>query len=377
MQSTKGLSNWLEIDLGAIGHNTAEMRKLTGVRVMAVVKANGYGHGLVPASRRAVQAGAAYCGVARVDEALELRQAELTAPVLVLGETPVGRFREAIDNRISLTVFHPRHLEALRQLGTNAHSAKVHLKVDTGMSRLGASVEQAYAMLQSLSSISGVEVEGLFTHFARADEPQVPTTSSQEATFTELMAEVESAGLRPPLIHASNSAAALSRPSAHFDMVRPGIALYGMEPGPKVPLPASFRRALTWKARISQIRQLSPGQGVSYGHAYTAKGEERLGIVPVGYGDGYRREPGNYALVHGRRVPVRGRVCMDQLMIDLTQVPEAAVADEVVLLGQQQEAVITASDLAQVWDTLNYEVTCGLGARVPRLYSVDEEERHS
>ncbi len=237
MQSTTGLSNWLEIDLEAIGHNTQLMAELTGVRVMAVVKANGYGHGLIPISRRAVQAGAAYCGVARVDEALELRQAAVAGPILVLGETPVGRFKQAVERSISLTVFHPRHLRALEQLGSNSHQAKVHLKVDTGMSRLGASIEEAYGMLQQLTSIPGVEVEGLFTHFARADEPKIPTTAEQEALFRELVQEIATAGLRPPLVHASNSAAALTRPSAHFDMVRPGIALYGMEPGPAVPLP--------------------------------------------------------------------------------------------------------------------------------------------
>jgi alanine racemase len=376
MQSTTGLSNWLEIDLDAIGHNVEQLRQLTGVKVMAVVKANGYGHGLVPVSRRAVDAGAAYCGVARVDEALELRVAEVAGPVLVLGETPVSRFRHAVDRNISLTVFHQRHLTALRQMGSAANGCRVHLKVDTGMSRLGVSLDEAYGMLQSLYEIEGVQVEGLFTHFARADEPEIETTENQEAKFRELVQEVESAGLRPPLVHASNSAAALTRPSANFDMVRPGIAVYGMEPGPEVPLPSELRRALTWKARISQIRHLEPGQGVSYGHAYVARGHERIGVVPVGYGDGYRREEGNYALVHGRQVPVRGRVCMDQLMVDLAQVPEAKVADEVVILGEQAGAKITATDLAHVWDTLNYEVTCGLGARVPRLYQ-GEEERHS
>jgi alanine racemase len=368
MQSTTGLSNWLEIDLGAIAHNVKQLQQFTGVKVMAVVKANGYGHGLIPVSRQAVKAGAAYCGVARVDEALELRGAEIDSPVLVLGETPVGRFRQAVDNGISLTVFHPRHLNALRQLGSNAHSTRVHLKVDTGMSRLGVAVDEAYAMLQSLQTIPGVKVEGLFTHFARADEPGVDTTARQEAIFTGLVQEVESAGLRPPLVHASNSAAALTRPSANFDMVRPGIAVYGMEPGPQVPLPQGFQRALTWKARISQIRDLEPGQGVSYGHAYVADGHEKLGVIPVGYGDGYRREEGNVVLVHGQRVPVRGRVCMDQLMVDLAGVAAVEVADEVVLLGEQAEACITATDLARTWNTLNYEVTCGLGARVPRLY---------
>jgi alanine racemase len=366
---TEGLPTWLEVDLKAIAGNVKQMRRLTGVDVMAVVKANGYGHGLVPVAREAVEAGAAYCGVARIDEALEFRAAGLSDPILVLGHTPSGRYHQAIEAGITLTVFRRSHLEALRAAASEStRPAVVHLKVDTGMSRLGAPPASAFGMLQELNQMPGVTLEGLFTHFARADEPRVATTEHQDRVFRELVEEVESAGLRPPLVHAANSAAALTRPSSRYDMVRPGIALYGMDPSAEVRLPSGFQRAITWKARITQIRDLPPGTGVSYGHAYVTTGDERIGVVPVGYGDGYRREDGNRVLVRGRQVPVRGRVCMDQLMIDLTDLPSVEVGEEVVLLGQQGRSLIRASDLAATWGTLNYEVTCGLSARVPRLY---------
>jgi len=372
---TQGLSTWVEVDLAAIAENVEQMRRLTSVAVMAVVKANGYGHGLVPVAERAIKAGADWCGVARIDEALELRAAHIDAPILVLGDTPINRFPEAIAARISLTIFRAVHVEALRGVAQSSQrAAKVHLKVDTGMSRLGASPEEAFGLLIELGEIHGVDIEGLFTHFARADEPRVATTEHQDRLFRELVERVEAAGMRPKWVHASNSAAALTRPSARYDMVRPGIALYGMDPSAEVRLPSGFRRAITWKARITQIRQLPPGTGVSYGHAYVTTGEERIGVVPVGYGDGYRREDGNRVLVKGRQVPVRGRVCMDQLMIDLTDLPDVEVGEEVVLLGEQGSGLIEASDLAAIWGTINYEVTCGLSARVPRLYDREQDD---
>lgn len=362
-------SNWLEIDRTAIAGNVRRMAEVTGVAVMAVIKANGYGHGLVEVARTAVAAGAAYCGVARLDEALELRQAGVHAPVLVLGHTPEERLGEAVANDVSLTVYHASHVRALREaLRWADRPARVHLKVDTGMSRLGAPPEEAVALLQELAATPGVTLEGLFTHFARADEPEDPTTAEQERLFREVLAEAQAAGLRPPLVHAANSAAALTRPSARFDMVRAGIALYGLAPSEQVPLPDGFRPALTWKARLTSVRTLPPGTGVSYGHVYRTQGWERIGVVPVGYGDGFRRVEGNVVLVRGRRVPVVGRVCMDQVMVRLDDVPEAQVGDEVVLIGAQGEAAIPVEEVARAWGTVHYEVTCGLSARVPRLY---------
>jgi len=369
MASYDGLSTWLEIDLGAIAHNVQAMQKLADTRVMAVVKANGYGHGLVPAARSAVEAGAAYCGVARIDEAIEIRDGGVAAPVLVLGETPNSRMADATAHHISVTVYNQAQLDALAAAARSAgETVQVHVKVDTGMTRLGAEPHAAFGLLQALQTIPGVKVEGLFTHFARADEPSAASTDKQAALFDDLLGEVTSAGLRPPLVHTANSAAALTRPSARFDMVRPGIAIYGLNPSEEVRVPEDFRPALVWKARLTTVREVPAGTGVSYGHRYVTPKDERLGVIPVGYGDGFRREPGARVLIHGRWAPVVGRVCMDQTIINLDDVPDAATGDEVVIVGRQGDEGLRPGDLAEVWGTVGYEVVCGLSARVPRLY---------
>ncbi len=369
MPSHDGLSTWLEIDLGAIAHNVRGLQRLTATRVMAVVKANGYGHGLVPAARAAVEAGAAYCGVARIDEAIEIRDGGVSAPVLVLGETPNSRMGDATARRISVTVYDRAQLGALAAAARSAgEAARVHVKVDTGMTRLGAAPNEAFGLLQALQGMDGVQVEGLFTHFARADEPAASSTDQQAAMFDDLLGEVTSAGLRPPLVHTANSAAALTRPSARFDMVRPGIAIYGLNPSKEVPVPDDFRPSLVWKARLTTVRDVPAGTGVSYGHRYVTQKDERLGVIPVGYGDGFRREPGARVLVHGHWAPVVGRVCMDQTIVNLDDVPQAETGDEVVIVGRQGEEGLRPGDLAEVWGTIGYEVVCGLSARVPRLY---------
>jgi alanine racemase len=369
MLSHPGNSNWLEIDRGAIANNLRRLEKLTSVRVMAVVKANGYGHGIAQVARVAAASGAAYCGVARIDEAIELRRAELGIPILVLGFTPSERFVEAIANDITLTIFQPEQVDILSGAAAQASRiAKVHVKVDTGMSRLGAPPAQAFDLVRRLSNSKDTLLEGIFTHYACADEPDKPITEQQEAQFLDLLAEIHSAGFTPELAHAANSAATLTRPSSYLDMVRVGIALYGMDPSPEVRLPSGFSPALSWKAQLSSVFTLPPGRGISYGHAYYTTGQEIIGVVPVGYGDGYRRVPGNQVLIHGKRAPVVGRVCMDQLMVNLDDIPDAARGDEVVLLGKQGDESINASELACIWGTINYEMTCDLSARVPRFY---------
>jgi alanine racemase len=369
MISHPGNSNWLEIDRGALAHNLQRFKELTSVRVMAVVKANGYGHGITEVAKVAARSGAAYCGVARVDEALELRRAGVDIPVQILGYTHTDRFVEAIGNEITLTIFQLEQADLIQNAAEQVgRKAKVHIKVDTGMSRLGAKPEEAYELVQRLSKEKDIDLEGIFTHYACADEPDNPLTAQQESLFLDLLSEIQSLGLRPKIAHASNSAAALTRPSSHLDMVRIGIALYGMPPSPEVQLPEDFRPSLTWKAQLTSVFTLPPGSGISYGHRYRTTGYERIGVVPVGYGDGYRRVSGNQVLIGGKRIPVVGRVCMDQIMVQLDELPTAQVGDEVVLLGSQGDETISASELAQKWGTINYEATCDLSARVPRFY---------
>lgn len=369
-------STWVEVDLGAIEGNIRYFVRQTGVQVMAVVKANGYGHGAVPVARAALKAGATWCSVARIEEAMELRRAGLDCPILLLGYTPMARFEEAIANQISLTVWNMEQIQSASLAASRSgKAARLHLKVDSGMSRIGVQPEEAFNLLQQTTRLPGIKMEGIFTHFARADEHDPAPTDAQEKTFTAVLNALEANQLKPPLVHASNSAASLAHPSAAFHLVRAGIAIYGLQPSSQWQLPSDFRPALCWKTVLSQVKMLPPGLGISYGHQYITQRNECIGTLPVGYADGFRRTTGNQAVVNGVRVPVVGRVCMDQSMVQLDAVPQAKVGDEVILIGAQGSQQLTAEDLALTWGTINYEVTCGIGPRVPRIYRNPENEK--
>jgi alanine racemase len=368
MDMSNKYSTWVEIDLGAIEGNVRYVRDLTRAEVMAIVKADAYGHGALPVAQSALRGGATWCGVARIGEALELRQAGLDCPMLLLGYTPAERMREAINLRISMTVWNYSQVKtASAQALNTGNSALLHLKVDTGMGRLGVLPQEASALAEQISNTSGVILEGMFTHFARADELNKTSTDYQENIFRTLIAELEETNLLPPIVHAANSAISLTRPSAHFNLVRLGIAMYGLHPSPECLTPIGIRPALAWKSVLSQVKILPAGSGVSYGHEYITQDNERVGIIPVGYADGFRRTRGNYVLVAGERVPVIGRVCMDQIIVQLDEIPEAREGDPVVLIGEQGQNRITAEDIARTWKTINYEVVCDIGRRVPRI----------
>jgi alanine racemase len=369
MNKGKRYSNWVDIDLGAIESNINFIQKRTSAEVMAIVKANGYGHGSVPVAKAALRGGATWCGVAQVNEALELRKAGLDCPLLLLGFTPPDRFSEAISNHVSITVWNSKQIEAISKLEIHATSqANLHLKVDTGMSRLGVQPDGVIELAQRMANDPKIQFEGIFTHFACADELDKSPTDIQETLFRKVLEELISNDLLPPLVSASNSAACLNRPSANFNMVRPGISIYGLHPSPDCLNPESIKPALSWKSVLSQVKSLPPGRGISYGHRYTTQSHERIGTIPVGYADGYRRTKGNQILVGGSRAPVIGRVNMDQIMVNLDTIPEAKEGDEVVLIGAQGSEQITVEDLASLWGTNNYEVVCGIGYRVPRVY---------
>lgn len=362
-------STWVTIDLGAIKNNIRFILDRSRVQVMAIVKANAYGHGTVPVARAALEAGATWCGVARVSEALELRHAGLDCPILLLGYTPEARYEEMVAHRVSMSVWDTKQIEAISAVASQiSQEASLHLKVDTGMSRLGVNPEEVIGLFREITPLSNINIEGLFTHFACADEVNSTPTDAQEESFHELVANLKAAGIHIQLIHAANSAASLTRPSSDFNCVRIGIAMYGLHPSSEIPLPPDFRPALTWKSVLSQVKTLPSGRGISYGHDYITSGEERIGTVPVGYADGYRRVQGNQVLVGGRKVPVVGRVTMDQIMVQLDSVPDASVGDEVVLLGKQGGKSIIAEEIANRWGTINYEVTSGISHRVPRIY---------
>jgi len=367
--NNQAYSTWLEIDLGAIKNNIREIQKMTHTQVMAVIKANGYGHGVLAVAKAVTEAGATWCGVARMEEALNLRRAGIISNVMVLGYTPPVLIPEAIENDIHVAIY---DVEMARAYAENAKKApgrlKAHLKVETGMGRLGMPLKQVPDFMATFKNNQQIDIDGIFTHLAHADEPQSGSADLQLDRFTTLLELLRKAELCPGFVHAANSSAIINYPAAYFDMVRPGIAIFGLDPSPTTLLPSSFRPALTWKARLTSVRVFPPGHGISYGSVYVTTGNERIGVMPVGYGDGYRRENDQKVLVHGQVVDVVGRVCMDQCMLQLDSVPDATPGDEVVLLGQQGDKVITAGDLADRWGTLIYEVVCGLADRLPRVY---------
>lgn len=373
-----GRPAWVEVDLSAIRDNTkATLDALgPGVRLMAVVKADGYGHGSVPVARASLAAGATWLGVAILDEALELREAGITAPVLVLGWTPPEDAVRAVRSSVSLTVADEADIDALDAAASRASGRlRVHLKVDTGMNRLGvrpggAGLDAARALARAPHLLW----EGTFTHFARADEPDEAATRGPLARFLGFIHSVRQAGLDPGLLHAANTAATFRRPESHLDMVRLGIGLYGYPPDPGEGRAGRLRPALAVKARLARVHPVPAGEAISYGGTYVTAEPEWIGTVPVGYADGYRRSFGNRAevLVGGSRRPVRGRVCMDQFMVGLgpaaSPSPPAATGDEVVLLGRQGAARVTANDLAAWAGTIPYEILTGWSRRLPRRY---------
>lgn len=369
MDFARRYSTWVRIDLSAIERNLSYYLESTNRQVMAVVKANAYGHGAVEVSDAAVRAGASWLAVARVEEALELREAGIEAPMLILGFTPPEQVESMIAAKVSLTVWDASQIEAIGDLAARVNqAATLHLKVDTGMSRLGVQVSRAGDLARAISSHPALTLEGIFTHYARADEVDAEATRAQLEGFKALVDSLEKQGLRPPLVHSANSAAGLAYPDTWFDLIRVGIAMYGLQPSPSRQLPGAFRPALRWASALTMIKTLPPGRGISYAHAYATTREERIGTVPVGYADGYRRVEGNEVLVGGRKVPVVGRVTMDQIMLQLDAIPDAQVGDEVILLGVQEGVSITAEDIATRWETINYEVTSGIAQRVPRIY---------
>lgn len=360
-----------EIDLDAIRHNVRVMRASTqsGAAFLAVVKANGYGHGAVQVTRAALDAGASMLAVAIPEEGIELRQAGIAAPVLVLGGAEKEASEDIVRHDLTQVVFDEESICALAAAGRRlGQEAKVHLKLDTGMCRIGVRrAEEAQALTRLIDSLEGIELTGCFTHMATADEDAREGTLAQLARFEKLTAAISAVHPRKIVRHAANTASIFRYPQAHFDMVRGGIALYGYPPHPEV---RGLRPAMRWVARAVYVKTIHPGDRVSYGGLFEAKKETRVMTVPVGYADGYRRglSGKGCVLVRGQRAPILGRVCMDQIMVDVTDIPGAQEGDEVVLLGAQGEEMIDADEMAAWLDTISYEVICSPSSRVPRVY---------
>ena len=365
------------IDLGAVRANVAALRERAGAaEVMAVVKADAYGHGLLPCARAAVAGGASWLGVALIEEALALRAAGVTGPRLLAWLfVPGERLAEAVRADVDLSV---NSLWALDEVAAAAAAsgaiARVHLKVDTGLCRNGATVADWPGLVDGALARAAeglIEVVGLWSHYAYADAPGHPTVAGQTAVFREAIAWAESRGVRPQVRHLANSAATLTNPDACFDLVRPGIAVYGLSPVPDVGGPEAYglTPAMTLVGRLALVKRVPSGSGVSYGHIYTTSRETTLGLLPLGYADGIPRNASNVGPVFatGRRLTVAGRVCMDQVMLDLGDEP-AAAGDEVVLFGTGMAGEPTAQDWAEATGTIAYEIVTRIGPRVPRTF---------
>jgi alanine racemase len=372
-----GRDTVVEVDLDALTHNIHEFRRhlKKQVKMMVVVKADAYGHGAVEVSKAALSAGASYLAVAFVDEAVELRNAGITTPILILGYTPPHAYQTAVDYDLTCTVYLPEHLRKMEEAAIKAGKPlRVHVKVDTGMGRLGLAPEEVLSFARKLDQSPHIDWEGIFTHYATADEADKDYALSQEQKFRKVIQILSENHLRPPLVHIANSAGAIDLDEYSYDMVRLGISVYGFYPSTEVNRKSvSLKPVLTLKTKVSSVKKPPAGTGISYGKTYVVNGEEWIAAIPVGYADGINRHLSNrgHALIHGQRVPIVGRICMDQLMLNVTGVMPVEVGQEVVLYGRQQQNVITVDEVADMLGTIHYEVTCMLSHRIPRVYLRD------
>jgi alanine racemase len=366
---------WLEIDLDAIAGNTRRIKEIVGPEtdVLVSLKADAYGHGALRVARTTLLNGASWLGVATLSEATPLRTAGITAPILVFGYIPPWQAREAARLDLRATVYSADVAAELAQAARDLdRTIRVHVKVDSGMARLGLraeDIEGVVHFVEELQEMRGVEVEGIFTHLATADSADQTYALRQIARFDAVLAALDARGLRPPIVHAANSAATLTMPQARYSLVRPGIAIYGLAPSEETPLPAGFQPALAFKTQVAQVKDIPADEGIGYGATYITQRETQVAVLPVGYADGFRRAPATWGsvLIHGQEAPLVGRVCMDQCMVDVSHIPDVRRGDEVVLIGRQGESLLPAEEVARRLGTISYEVVSALLARVPRV----------
>ena len=367
----RGHPVWAEIDLDALRHNVRTLAALApGAELMGVVKGYAYGHGNPVCAREILAAGARRLGVARVAEALHLREAGIAAPIHVFTEPPPQAAPAIVEHDLVATVYTQAFAQALEEAAARVgRRIPVHVKVDTGMHRVGLMVDDVPGAVAVLRALRHLEIEGVWSHLAVADVPDHPFTDKQLELFAAVLDELARAGVEPRYRHIANSAALIARPDSHLDLVRPGAALYGLSPGPALAGAADLRPVMALKARVNMVKKVPAGERLSYGLAYELSQEAFVVTVPAGYADGYDRRLSGRAdvLLRGSRYKVSGAVCMDQFMVDLGPDP-AEVGDVVTLLGADGDERITADELAELIGTINYEVTARVPSRVPRLY---------
>jgi len=376
MQKLLGLT-WTEVNLDAIAQNVKNIKKLIGEKkeLMAVVKGNAYGHDILEVSPVVLENGATRLAVARLEEAIFLRKAGITVPILVLGLPLKQQAEFLVSYDITPAVCEFEMIEKLSESAVQMNKmTKIHLKVDTGMGRIGIFPDDVLRFIKRIKALKNVEIEGIFTHFSVADEKDKVYTEEQFRKFIEILTILEKEGIKIPIKHVGNSAALLDLPHMWLDMVRPGIAIYGLYPSKEVKKTINLIPAQQFKTKIVFIKELPLGESISYGRTYITKRRMRVASLPVGYADGYNRLLSNQGevLVRGQRVPIIGRVCMDQCMIDVTNLTQVEIGDEVVLWGRQGEEMITVEEIAQKIRTINYEIVhMPDKKRVPKLFIRD------
>lgn len=363
----------MEVFTEALRYNFETVRSLVGRErgIIAVVKADAYGHGAVRTARLYRELGCRRFAVARLCEALELREAGISEDILILGQEPEASAEAVVEYDLTCACAEVRFARALsREAAARGKRAKVHLKVDTGMGRLGFLPERLGEAADELFALPGLDIEGIFTHFAVSDEARRDYTALQFARLNQALALLEGKGFRVRVRHACNSAGILAHPDKYLDAVRPGIILYGASPVERLPEGVTLRTTFTFKSAVVSLHDAAPSSGIGYGLRYITRGQERIAVVPVGYADGWSRilSGKTSVLIRGRRCPVVGTICMDQMMVDVTDLDHVELGDEVVLIGRQGTAEIPLQEVAQLRGTIAYEVPLGISRRVPRVY---------
>lgn len=363
---------WVEIDLSAIKHNVSQLKRLLSpqTELMAIVKADAYGHGAIGVSQAALQAGASWLGVATIPEGIQLRNAGITAPIVILGATnSADEIRAIAEYRLQPTICTPKQALVFHEiLQENGSRIAVHLKIDTGMSRLGTDWRSATEFIQLVTSLPELEIESVYSHLATADDLDRTILNEQKQRFTTVIKALQDVGIYPRRLHLANTAGMLTDPDLHYDIVRPGLGIYGLYPAPHLKDEIELRPAMQVKARISQVKEIDAGTGVSYGYSFIAPTHMKVATVAIGYADGVPRGLSDRikVAIHGQTVAQVGTITMDQCLIDVTHIPEVSVGDPVTILGKEEWT--TADDWAKILGTISWEILCGFKHRLPRLY---------
>lgn len=364
---------WVEIDLAALTHNVKQLKNLLSpqTELMAVVKADAYGHGAVAVSQTVLSAGASWLGVATIPEGIELREAGIEAPILLLGATHTAQQVKAIAQwHLQPTICTAKQALIFSEVLVSLNqSLPVHAKLDTGMSRLGAPWQEATEFVQLVKGLPNLKLASIYSHLATADSPDTAVMKEQHQRFERAIAQIKTSGINPIRLHLANSAAALADPDLHYDLVRVGLATYGLYPAPHLQNVVDLKPAMQVKAKVTQVKTIEAGTGVSYGYQFIAQRQTKIAVVGVGYADGIPRNLSNkmQVLVKGKLVPQVGAVTMDQLMLDVTDIPDLEVGEVVTLLGKDGENQITADDWAATLGTISWEIICGFKHRLPRV----------